>query len=177
MVGKVVVLVDEEINPRSCLACLTVKMVQLLHTAVLLVHFLLYTLRQILCVHVAEIVELCIADRVHCAAIVAKVCIDDGEVEVDDEILVTIWRRVLTDIEITVEPLELVLLIYVVIVAQHRHGQALAEAAWAYEEEESIGFFYLFNEPCLVNIVIIVFADCYEVHHSVWYALCFSVHF
>ena len=177
MVGKVVVLVDEEINPRSCLACLTIKMVQLLHAAVLPVHFLLYALRQILCVHVAEIVELCIADRVHCAAIVAKVCIDDGEVEVDDEILVTIWRRVLTDIEITVEPLELVLLIYVVIVAQHRHGQALAEAAWAYEEEELVCSLHFLNKPRFVNIIAVVLADCHEVHHSVWYALCFSVHF
>ena len=44
---------------------------------------------------------------------------------------------------------------------------------WAVKEDILIRLLYLFNKPCLIDIVIIVFADIHEVHHSIRNALRF----
>ena len=48
--------------------------------------------------------------------------------------------------------------------------KALAEAAGADEEEKLVGPFHFVDEPCLIDIVTVVFADSHEVHHTVGYA-------
>ena len=120
----------------------------------------------------AEHREFRVAMGVQGTAIVAKVCVDDSKVEVYDEILIAIGRRVLTDIEVAIEPLKLVCRVDVVIVSQHRQGQTLAEASWANEEEKLVCSLHFLYKPRLVYIVAVVLADSHEVHHSVRYSLC-----
>ena len=51
---------------------------------------------------------------------------------------------------------------------EHRHGEALAKAARADKEEEvAVGVLNLLYKSSLIDIVIVVFANCYEVHHAV----------
>ena len=113
-----------------------------------------------------------VANRIHRIAVIPQVSVDDGKVKVDDEILVVIRCGVLTDVEVAIEPLKLVSIIDVIVVVQHRHGQALAEASWANEEEELVCSLHFLYKPRLVYIVAVVLADSHEVHHSVRYALC-----
>ena len=80
-------------------------------------------------------------------------------------------RRVLADVEIAIEPLELLLLVDVIIVLQHGDSQALAESAGTDKEEVFVGIFYFLDEPGLIDIVTVVFADGHEVHHPVGDAL------
>ena len=147
-------------------------MVELLHTPILLVHLLFDALRQIGCIYITEIIELSVAYGVHCASIIAKVCIDDRKVEIDDEILVAVGCRMLADIQVAIQSLELVNRIDVIIMTEHRQGEALAETAGADEEKVLVGFFYLLDKPCLIDIVTVVLAYCHEVHHTVRYSLC-----
>ena len=98
VVGEVVVLIDEQVNPCVRLARFLVQIVQLLHAALFPVHPLLYPLGQVLLIHVAEKIEFRVAVRVHRAAVIPQLGIDDGKVEVDDEIFVVFRRRVLPDI-------------------------------------------------------------------------------
>ena len=75
---------------------------------------------------------------IHLVVVIAQVGIDDGEVEIEDEILVVVGGGVLSYVQIPIQLFELVLLVDVVIVVQHRHGETLAEAAGTDEEEEPI---------------------------------------
>ena len=179
MVREVVVLVNKEVDSSIGLASLLVEVVQLFHATVLPVHLLLDALWQILRIDIAEVVELRVTDSVHRTAVIAQVGIDDGKVEVDDEILVVVWRRVLPDVEVAVEPLELVGCVDVVVMVQHRQGEALAETARTDEEEVLVGFFHFLDEPGLVDVVAVFLAYCLEVHHAVGSALClyFCSHF
>ena len=105
--------------------------------------------------------------------VVAEVGIDHCKVEKENQILIAVGCGILSYIQVTIEFLELVSSIDVVVMIQHGQGEALAESARADKEEVSVGLFYFFYEPCLVHIIIIVLADCHEVHHAVRYALCF----
>ena len=78
-----------------------------------------------------------------------------------------VGRGVLANIQITVKLLEQALLIDVVIMAQHRQGEALAETAGTDEEKELVGIFHFLDEPCLVYIVAVVLADSHKVHHAI----------
>ena len=89
------------------------------------------------------------------------------KVEVHDEILVAVGRWVLAYIQVAIKSLKLVSCINVIVVTEHRHGETLAESARADKEEVSVGVFYLFYKSCLIDIVIVVFANCHEVHHAV----------
>ena len=80
-----------------------------------------------------------------------------------------LWLRVGC---LPIQSLKLVCLIDVIVMTEHRHGEALAETAGADEEKVLIGSLHLFYKPCLIDIVAIVFAHSHEVHHTVWYALC-----
>ena len=114
--------------------------------------------------------------RIHGTAVIPEACIDDGEIEVYDEILVVVRCWVLANIEVTIQPFELVGVIDVIIMVQHRQGEALAKAARADEEEELVGFLHFLYKPCLVHIVAVVFAYCHEVHHAIRYAFGCSFH-
>ena len=138
VVGEVVVLVNEEINLCICLARFPIQMVKLFHTTVLFVHFLLDALGQVLLIDIAEIIEFRIAYRIQCTAVIAQVGIDHGKVEIDDKILVVVRRWMLADIQVAIESFELILLIDIIIMTEHRHGKALAEAFGADEEKESV---------------------------------------
>ena len=50
---------------------------------------------------------------------------------------------------------------------EHRHGEALAEAARADEEEELVGALYLLDIACLVYLITVVAPHGHEVHHAV----------
>ena len=122
IVGEMVVLVDEEIYLQSCLVAFVIKIVQLFDTSIPGIKSINNTFRQKRGISFAERIEPCIAMSIQRTAVVAKVSIDDGKVQIDDEILVVVGRRVLPNIEISIELLELIGCIDVVIVVKHRHG-------------------------------------------------------
>ena len=169
VVGEVVVLINEKVDFLSGLEALLMQIVQLLNEALLLVHFLLYPFEQQGGIPVAERVEARVAVRVHRSAVIPQLGIDNGKVEEDDEVFVVVGRRVLPDVEVAVKPFELVRRVDVVVMAQHREGEAFAEAARADEEEELVGVFHFLDEPCLVDIITVVLAYGHEVHHAVRY--------
>ena len=81
-----------------------------------------------------------------------------------------VWRWVLAYIQVAIKSLKLVGRIDVIVVTEHRHGETFAEPSGADEEEVAVGVLYLLNKTCLIDIVIVVFANCHEVHHAVWNA-------
>src|SRR5574344_2427581 len=100
-------------------------------------------------------------------SVVAQVGINHRKVEVQDKILVAIGRWVLAYIQVAIKSLKLVCRIYVIIMTKHRHGEALAKTARADKEEVTVGVLNLLYKSSLIDIVIVVFANCYEVHHAV----------
>ena len=60
-------------------------------------------------------------------------------------------HRVMAYVQVTVEPLKLVRLIYVVVVAQHRHGQALAEASPRRRGRMKKNFFFHNHDAFLIS--------------------------
>ena len=105
---------------------------------------------------------------IQCLTVIAQLSIDDGKVEVDDEILVAVRRRVIADVEPTIKAVKLIRLVDVVVMLQHRDSQALTEPSWTDEEEVAVGILYLLNEPRLVDIVTVIAAHIDEIHHPVW---------
>ena len=171
MVGEVVVLVDEEIDFQASPISHGTQIVQLFHTAVLVAHLVLDAIGQKVGVSIAECAEASIAVRIQSTAVIAQFGIDDGKIKVDDEILVAVGRGVLPDIEVAVEPVEPVGGIDIIVVSEHRYGEALAESAGTDEEEVLVGIFHFLYEPCLVDIIAVVLAYGHKIHHSVGYAL------
>ena len=94
-----------------------------------------------------------------------------GKVKVNYEIFIMLWRRILANVQSTEEGLKLVLLVDVVVMFEHREGEALAKTARANIEEVHIGIFYIFDEWGLVYIVTIPFPNILKVLHAVRYAL------
>src|SRR5574344_868446 len=109
--------------------------------------------------------------RIQRTAIIAQVGIDHRKVEINNEILVVIGCRMLADIQVAIKSLKLISGIDVVIVVQHRQSEALAETTRADKEKELVGLFHFLNKPCLIDIVAVVLANSYEVHHTIRYSL------
>ena len=107
---------------------------------------------------------------IHRTSVVAQVGIYHCKVEVHDKILVAVWRWVLAYIYVAIKSFELICCVDVIVVAKHRHGETFAEPSGADEEEVAVGVLYLLNKTCLIDIVIVVFTNCHEVHHAVRYA-------
>ncbi len=59
----------------------------------------------------------------------------------------------------------------VVVIFEHREGEALAESARANIKEILVGLLYIFYEGGLIYIVAILQDDILKVLHTVWYAL------
>ena len=167
-----IILVDEEIDAGTRLAGRPIQVFQLFRTAGFLVHLFHRPFWQILPVRIAAVIEGRIAMFIQSIAVVAQVGVDDRKVQVDDEVLVVVGRRVLAYVQVAIKPLESVCTINVVIVMQHGHGKALAEAAGTDEEEELVGILHLLDEPRLVHIVAVILAHSHEIHHPIWDALC-----
>ena len=104
---------------------------------------------------------------IHRTSVVAQVGIYHCKVEVHDKILVAVWRWVLAYIQVAIKSFELICCVDIIVVAEHRHGETLAESARADKEEVTVGVFYLLYKSSLIDIVIVVFANCHEVHHAV----------
>lgn len=66
---------------------------------------------------------------------------------------------------------EIVLLQHIVVVMQHRDGQALSEPARTDEEKELVRVLDFLNESRLVNVIAVVAAYVDEIHHPVGNAL------
>ena len=62
---------------------------------------------------------------------------------------------------------EVILLQDIIIMMQHRYGQALAKPSGSDKEEELVGTLNLLYEACLVNIVAVIISYCFEVHHPI----------
>ena len=105
--------------------------------------------------------------------VVVEVGIDYGKVEIDDQILIAVGRRILSNIQVAIELLESVSSVDVIVMAQHGQGEALAKSARADKQEVFVSLHHFLYKPCLVDIITIVLADIHEVHHAVRYALCF----
>ena len=78
--------------------------------------------------------------------IIVYTCVHFSEIEVNDEICIMLWRRILANVQSTEEGLKLVLLVDVVVMFKHGEGEALAKTARADIEEVHIGVFYIFDE-------------------------------
>ena len=89
------------------------------------------------------------------------------KVEFHDKKLVVVGRWVLAYIQVAIKSLKLVSCIDVIVVVEHRHCETLAKTARADKEEVAIGVLNLLNKSSLIDIVIVVFANCHEVHHAV----------
>ena len=76
-------------------------------------------------------------------------------------------RWMVSDIKSLVEHVELVGIVHVVVMLEHRHRQALAETTRTDKEEEHVGVFYLFDKSCLVDIITVSLPYINEVHHAV----------
>ena len=75
--------------------------------------------------------------------VVAEVGIDHGKVEEYYQILIAVGRRVLSNIQVAIELLELVSGVDVIVMAKHGQGEALAEAARAVKEEVFVSLLHL----------------------------------
>ena len=172
LVGEMVVLVDEEIYLLANLQAFCAEKTQLANGIVALrLHAGYYVFGKILLVDVAEIQKHKVAGGIHPLLIVIQSRIDHGKVEMYDEILVMLRRRVLTDIKLSEKTLELVSLVDVVVIFEHGEGKALAEAARAYVEEVHVRLFYILYEWGLVHIVAIPFHNILKALHTIRYAL------
>jgi hypothetical protein len=109
--------------------------------------------------------------HVQSTLIIVYTCVYLSEIEVNDEICIMLWRRILANVQSTEEGLKLVLLVDVVVMFEHGEGEALAKTARANIEEVHIGVFYIFDEWGLVYIVTIPLPNILKVLHAVWYAL------
>ena len=98
-------------------------------------------------------------------------CVHLSKIEVNDEICIMLWRRILANVQSTEEGLELVLLVNVVVMFEHREGEALAKTARADIEEVLVGILYILDEWGLVHIVAILQDYILKVLHAVRYAL------
>ena len=103
--------------------------------------------------------------------IIVYTCVHFSEIEVNDEICIMLWRRILANVQSTEEGLKLVLLVDVVVMFEHGEGEALAKTARANIEEIHIRVFYIFDECGLVHIVTIPLPNILKVLHAVRYAL------
>ena len=83
---------------------------------------------------------------VHSFLVIIYSSIHFSEIEVNDEICIMLWRRILANVQSTEEGLKLVLLVDVVEMLEHGEGEALAKTARADIEEVHIGVFYIFDE-------------------------------
>ena len=104
---------------------------------------------------------------IHRTSVVAQVGIYHRKVEVHYKILIAVGRWILAYIQVAIKSLKFVSCINVIVVAEHRHGEALAKTARADKEEVAVGVLNLLYKTSLVDIVIVVFANCHEVHHAV----------
>ena len=68
---------------------------------------------------------------------------------------------------VAIKSFELICCVDIIVVAEHRHCEALAESARADKEEVTVGVFYLLYKSSLIDIVIVILANCHEVHHAV----------
>ena len=60
-------------------------------------------------------------------------------------------------------------LVDIIIMSEHRQGEALSKTTWTDEEEEFVSVFHLLDKSRFVNIVAVILADIHEVHHAVRY--------
>ena len=93
------------------------------------------------------------------------------EIESHDEKLVMYRRRMLPDIQIAEQFVELVGIPNVIISLQHRQRQTFPEAPGTDQEQIRRLHFYLFDKHRLIHIIIVFFLDATEIRQSVWYLL------
>ena len=93
------------------------------------------------------------------------------EIESHDEKLVMYRRRMLPDIQMAEQFVELVGIPNVIISLQHRQRQTFPEAPGTDQEQIRRLHFYLFDKHRLIHIIIVFFLDATEIRQSVWYLL------
>ena len=93
------------------------------------------------------------------------------EIESHDEKLVMYRRRMLPDIQIAEQFVELVGIPNVIISLQHCQRQTFPEAPGTDQEQIRRLHFYLFDKHRLIYIIIVFFLDATEIRQSVWYLL------
>ena len=80
-------------------------------------------------------------------------------------------RRMLPDIQMAEQFVELVGIPNVIISLQHRQRQTFPEAPGTDQEQIRRLHFYLFDKHRLIHIIIVFFLDATEIRQSVWYLL------
>ena len=105
-----------------------------------------------MCIDVAEEIEHKATMVVQSILIIIQSSCHLGKIEVNDEISIMLWCRILSDVKLAKDFLKLVFLVDVIVILKHGEGECLAETARANEEEILVGFFYLLYERSLVHI-------------------------
>ena len=118
-IGEMIVLVNEEIHLLSGLLAFLAEIVQLLCCTILLVHLFFQVGWQILCIHIAEVVKLCVAMRIKSLLVILKIGIYHGKVERDNQIGIMLRCRIFTDIQSSKQFLKPVSHIDVIILLEH----------------------------------------------------------
>ncbi len=167
-VREVVIFVDKEVYLLTYLSTTVINKIKLLHgTVTFLLHSFPHPAGQIFGISVAEHSECGVTMCVKCLAVVVKFGIHNGEVQVYHKILVVLRCGMVADVESLVEHVELIGIIHVVVMAQHRQGEALAETARTDKEEKLVGALYLLDIAGFVYIITAVAPYRHEVHHAV----------
>lgn len=125
-IGKVVILVDEEINLLIRTFTFMIEEVQLLHGSLFFIQSFQNALRQILLIHITEIIETGVAVRIQPLAVVVQFAAYDRKVEIEHQIRVTVPCGVLPYVEASEQVFELVAGTHIIIMLQHVQRQTLA---------------------------------------------------
>ena len=97
-------------------------------------------------INVYKIVELNVTVSVHASLVIIYPSVHLSEIEMNDEIAVTLRRWVLAYVQTTEEGRKLVLLVDVVVMFEHRESEALAKTTRANIEEVLVRILYILDE-------------------------------
>ena len=162
-----VVLVDEEVNSLAGFVTFRKQVLKLFYGSFFCIQFFLNTLRKIVGIDIAKIVEHGLAMRIQPFAVVVQFTDNSGKIEIEHQVAVAVTCGIFPDIKITEQSIKLIFGGYVVIMLQHTYRQTFAETTGADEEEKLIRVFYYGNKAGLVYIITIITANHGEVHHAV----------
>ena len=171
LIGKMVVLIYEEIDLLTNFITYFANILQLIDTSLLLVHFLLDIFRKILLINITENIVADITGSIQTILIIVDTSRHYREIQIQHQIGITLWGWILTNIKITKELFKLILLVHIIVILEHRKGKALAEAARANIKEKLICCLYFFYKRSLIHIIAIILSYILKIHHAIRDAL------
>ena len=171
LIGKMVVLIYEEIDLLTNFITLLTDILQLVDTPFLLIHFLLDIFRKIQLINITEKIISHVRGSIQTILIIVDTSCNYREIQIQHQKGITLRGWILTYIKITKELLKLILLVHIIVILEHRKGKALAESARANIKEKLICCLYFFYKRSLIHIIAIILSNILEIHHAIRDAL------